>query len=57
MAVNINKIIDRIEEICGMLNNPLANEDKDKLSVELETLLLDVTHYRKSDKRNITGKT
>ena len=57
LGLNGNNIIDRIEEICRILNTHLESEDKDKLSAELEKLLLDVTHYRKSEKRNITRKT
>lgn len=59
MRLNINKIakiIDRIEEICRILNKQVASEDKDKLHAELEMLLLDVVHYRKSAEINISKK-
>jgi len=56
LGVNIHNSIERIEEICGILNNQVANEDKDKLYTELEKLLLNVTHCSKSADRNINIK-
>lgn len=54
MEFNENNMINRIEEICRILKTNIESEDKHKLSAELEKLLLDVTHNRRSRERNIT---
>ena len=51
LRLNINSIIDRIEEICGILKYQVASEDKEKLNEELEKLLLDVAQHRRSVKK------